>query len=968
MSKVVDIEAEVGRASALLAAEAVRKAIEIRTNFAPDAPRQIEGDASKLGHVLYNFLENAIRFSPEGRPVDVRVEKENDQRVKILVCDEGPGVPTEIQDRIRKGERAGQGMGLWVAKKLADFMGAELEFESQPGHTSFWIALGPKETSKRILLAEDSTVARQLIARQLKSLGYAVDEAKDGEEAITLFTPGKYCAVLLDCQMPGLDGFATLAALRKKKGGAHLPVIAISAFANQAEKDRILASGADACLVKPFSLEALDAVIKNWTQEGMAEIPVQEKETALAEAIVDEDALAEARELMGDEFPNLVASFLNESQEGMERIKKALLGNDHEQVRFWAHRLKSSAKSMGAANLCTLLAHLEAAARQPVHDHTRLLFQEVEEAFSQAQERLRLCLPQGTENKGEAASKASAKVLVVDDDGFIRRLMERHLAKADFVVKSAPDGQTALEIAAEFRPQLALVDVIMPGMDGFEVCRRLKDMQGDEVDVVLVTSLDDAESAARAIAVGAADFVHKPFHFPVLFERLRWILGKREAERALARLTFYDPATGLPNRSLLLSRMREAMAEGGDLAMGVLGFVFPQAREVSRALAHVGEDMVARILAQRLAMMAPSGSTLAAMANGEFAIFISRLEDANDAAAVAQDILRAMEEGIEIAGERYLMRVSIGISLYPLDSDDPETLLSRALLAAQRGEGETASDFRFYTPAVDEEIRARLRLERDLAKAIEAGHLLLHYQPILDLSRGAILGFEALVRWKDRERGMISPGAFIPTAERSGLIGALGAWVLQRAAQDGVAWRSMGFSPRVSVNVSVPQLMAQDFAARVKEILDRARALPEMMEIEVTESIFAEDMSLVVRVLDDIRAFGVSIAIDDFGTGYSNFAALKQLPVQKIKVDQSIIRQIESDGDVRAIARAARELGRAFDVEMLAEGVEKASQVAVLRELDYALMQGFYFARPVPFDAATELLRRGGVPWSGSGQ
>ncbi len=288
------------------------------------------------------------------------------------------------------------------------------------------------------------------------------------------------------------------------------------------------------------------------------------------------------------------------------------------------------------------------------------------------------------------------------------------------------------------------------------------------------------------------------------------------------------------------------------------------------------------------------------------------------------------------------------LQLSPGDGDDPDELVRRADLALYRAKGEGRGRFRFFEPAMDEEVRARQRLQQELRRALERGQFLLHYQPQLGLTRDAAAGVEALLRWRHPTRGLVPPGEFVPVAEASGLIMPLGAWVLREACRQAAAWRCQGLALTVAVNVSPVQLRHPDLLDVVDEALAASGLEPGRLELVVTEGLLVESDGGVAARLAGLAARGVGLAIDDFGTGYSSLAYLKRLPARKIKVDRSFVRDIGADPEHEAVVRAIVSLGHALGKEVVAEGVETEAQLAFLRALGCDAAQGFLLARPRP--------------------
>jgi EAL domain-containing protein (putative c-di-GMP-specific phosphodiesterase class I) len=320
-------------------------------------------------------------------------------------------------------------------------------------------------------------------------------------------------------------------------------------------------------------------------------------------------------------------------------------------------------------------------------------------------------------------------------------------------------------------------------------------------------------------------------------------------------------------------------------------------------------------------------------------------------------LLNAVREPVQLGAEEVVVTCSIGCTLFPVDGEEPETLLRRADTAMRRARNLGGDCFHFYSSETDRKTEERLHLEANLRRAVERGELYLQYQPQMRLSDGALIGVEALARWKHPELGMVSPGRFIPVAEETDLIVTLGTWILEEACRQMRSLLDEGLAVgHVAVNLSARQFRDRRLMERVGEILARTGLDPARLELEITESLVMRDIDAVVAKLKELKAFGVQLAIDDFGTGYSSLSYLRRFPIDRIKIDQSFTREVTSSADGAAIARAIIQLGHALDLRVIAEGVETESQLQFLREGGCDEIQGYVYARPLDAEALRALL------------
>jgi diguanylate cyclase (GGDEF)-like protein len=433
-------------------------------------------------------------------------------------------------------------------------------------------------------------------------------------------------------------------------------------------------------------------------------------------------------------------------------------------------------------------------------------------------------------------------------------------------------------------------------------------------------------------------------------ERRRAMDRLTEAERDVRRLAHHDPLTGLPNRLLFQDRLGQALAHARRERVGAAVMILDldDFKGVNDTLGHAAGDRLLHLLAGRLGGAIRATDTLARLGGDEFAVVQPALREPEDAMTLARKLIGTLDAPFALTEHEAHVTASIGIALFPGDGADAGELLKNADLALYRAKREGRGQHRFFEPAMDAELRARRRLERELRRALERDELALVYQPQLDLPTGRITGVEALVRWTHLECGrVVLPDEFIPAAEASGLIQPLGAWVLREACRQAAAWRAEGLALTIAVNVSPAQLRHPDALEAVNEALRVSGLDPGLLELEITEGVLMETFGQgVPNLLGELAAQGVRLAIDDFGTGYSSLAYLKRLPVQRIKIDRSFVRDIGSDPEDEAVVQAIVSLGHTLGKEVVAEGVESEAQLAFLRRLGCDAVQGFLLARP----------------------
>ena len=402
------------------------------------------------------------------------------------------------------------------------------------------------------------------------------------------------------------------------------------------------------------------------------------------------------------------------------------------------------------------------------------------------------------------------------------------------------------------------------------------------------------------------------------------ITERKQAEETIRNQALHDALTGLPNRLLFQQRLEQALTaakqDGGQLA--VLFLDLDRFKQINDTLGHLVGDALLQEVAQRLTRSIRPEDTLARMGGDEFTIILPALADADSAATVAMRLLEALEHPLHIAGQELYITASIGVSLFPQDGQDMPTLLSHADVAMYRTKEKGRSGYEMYTPAMNETALERLLLETHLRRAIDAGELLLHYQPQVDLSNGKIFGVEALLRWQHPQLGLVPPGKFIPLAEEMGLIVPIGKWVLREACLQAKRWQDAGCFLQMAVNLSARQFETLDLADMIARVLAETHLAPEWLDLELTESTIAKNPLYAAHTLETLKKLGVQLSVDDFGAGYSSLSYLCRYPVDVIKIDRSFVTALAENRKDQAVVKAVIELAHGLDLKVLAEGVE----------------------------------------------
>ncbi|MBI5617129.1 MAG: EAL domain-containing protein [Gammaproteobacteria bacterium] len=802
----------------------------------------------------------------------------------------------------------------------------------------------------RVLVVEDNRTNQVVAGSMLGILGCEAQIAADGAAALVAFQRGAWDLVLMDCAMPGMDGYETCRNLRAMEGaGKHTPIVAMTANVEPEDVARCHGAGMDAHLGKPLLLDALAAALRAWLPGFTAPTsPAPETHTAEGEP-VDAVLLGRLREALGGAMERAIRPFLEDIPDYFDQLERAVAERDAPGLRRAAHAIKGAAGNLGITPLAAIAAQLEARAATGALDAAPELMARGLARFAEAEAVL---LAELAKQPAVAAPSAERgiTVLVVDDDRSTRSALHYALARNGFDVHEANDGWRALEAVERLAPDVILMDAMMPEMDGFTACARLQELPGArDIPVLIITALEDAASIERAFAVGASDYLSKPLNLAVVNQRVRRVVDAKRAERSVHDLAFNDPLTGLPNRVQFAEHLSRAIerAETTGQSLAVLFLDLDRFKFVNDTLGHEKGDRLLKAVARRIRYCVRSGDGVARLGGDEFTVLLDELDDATVAANAAQKVCRALASAFDIDGQEIFVSASIGISIYPNDGPDVSTLLRRAdtaMYRAKRGGG----GFHFYEEGMEASVAEHLRLESALRRAVERDDFLVLYQPKAETRSGAVTGMEALVRWKHPEQGLISPLEFVPLAEETGLIIGIGEFVLRTACAQMREWVTAGRGGlSVAVNISGVQLKDPGFCDLVATVLRETGLDARHLTLEITESVLMEHARETTAMLQRLKQLGLRLEIDDFGTGYSSLAYLKRFPVDALKIDRAFTRNMTENVDDASIVNAIIALAHSLRLAVVAEGVEQHAQREFLAALDCEYIQGYYLAEPL---------------------
>lgn len=593
-------------------------------------------------------------------------------------------------------------------------------------------------------------------------------------------------------------------------------------------------------------------------------------------------------------------------------------------------------------------------------------------------------------------------ILIVDDTPENLRLLSLMLSKQGYHVRKSLSGRAAIVSAQTVTPDLILLDIMMPEMDGYEVCQHLKAApETAQIPVIFLSALNEAFDKVKAFQVGGADYITKPFQFEEVLTRVQnqltikkrtheihqlnaelegrvkertrqleytnqelvqEIIERKRVQAQLLEMALYDALTGLPNRSLLMERLEQELkhtSTESSYQFAVLFLDCDRFKIINDSLGHFIGDELLIAIAHRFQDCLRDVDTIARLGGDEFAILIPDIQHISGATQIAQQLLKALSQPFQLSRWQVFIGASIGIVLGQSSYTQPEHLLRDADTAMYRAKALGKSQYQIFDAAMHDAALKLLYLETDLRRAVKQQEFVLHYQPIVMLDTGKIVGFEALLRWQHPQQGLIAPGEFIAIAEETGLIVPIGEWVIEIACRQLRDWQQQGLADRdftISINLSVRQFVQSDLIRQIDRILAETQVNPRNLKLEITESIILDNTATIANTLKSLRAREIHLSIDDFGTGYSSLSYLHAFPVDSLKIDRSFIQGLNQNSETLGLVPAIANIAKAMSMSVVAEGIETPEQLAQLRRLNCELGQGYLFSRPVPAEQATELL------------
>ncbi len=839
-------------------------------------------------------------------------------------------------------------------------LGGVLEVKRDKGRTIEKLYTRPRQ----VLVVDDNRANQQVAIGMLERMGCQCQLAENGKVAVEMVVRHRFDAVLMDCYMPVMNGYDATKQIRmyenNRAGERGLPIIAMTANNTQTEAERCTVAGMDDFLSKPLRIEALKNMLLKWIPADQGEsTPITDGNVLEAIAgVVTEDqdvfgesydplVVQELKNSVGEVLVSMIEAFLEDTPVYLQSLQHAILDGDVKKVRELAHTVKGSASNFGARRVSEIAKILEEKGATDDLEGADNLHKQLKEAYAGLGKALQDYI---VENDDSQPVKGNHyHILVVDDDRSMRLALKNVFKAEEYIIEEASDGLQAIALCQRNMPDLVLMDAMMPEVDGFAACERIRQLpNGADTPVLMVTALEDEESIVKAFASGATDYIPKPIHFSVLKQRVSRLIQANKVEKHVKQLAYHDPLTGLPNRTQLMQQLRLMLnrAQLEEKQVAILFLDLDRFKLINDTLGHDAGDLLLKAVSERIRRCVRSQDFIARLGGDEFTVILEGVTELETVSKIAGKICDALSQPFVFLQQKMFVTTSIGISVFPQDGEDTSALMKHADSAMFRAK-EKRNSYCFYVEGMEDEIARRMEIERELRHAIEGNELVLYYQPKIDLVSGEMMGAEALIRWQHPRHGLISPDMFIPMAEESGLINQISEWVLTQACLQLKSWEKEGHNLQMAVNLSSKDIQLDDFKDKMQQLVEQHQIRPKTLELEITESTLMENPEELEVELNALRQMGLTLAIDDFGSGFSSLNYLKRLPVDVLKIDRMFIRDLEKDENDKAIVGGIVALATSMGLKTVAEGVENEEQYRILQKFGCNTCQGYYFSKPL---------------------
>jgi diguanylate cyclase (GGDEF)-like protein len=564
-----------------------------------------------------------------------------------------------------------------------------------------------------------------------------------------------------------------------------------------------------------------------------------------------------------------------------------------------------------------------------------------------------------------------ARILIIEDESLVRESLQDLLELQGYTIITAGNGTEGIHKAEEFHPDLIISDITMPGISGHEVLIALQaNSRTGSIPFVFLTARTEMEDLRKGMRLGADDYLPKPVIAEELIAAVQTRLERHnkitrrykeeitQTRSDLEKTKNYDPITGLPRINLLEKQITELkITAESDSILSLVLLKIDRFRNVIDLIGQSEYTSLIQLILKRIQEVCRDRCTLYWSDRDEFGLLMKRYTTRTSMTTLVNRILNNLRKPLVYRNQEMHFTASVGIALMKIRECDVSQLVAEAELALHYAIEKGHNNFQYFENKIKKYIFDQINLENALHKALENKEFVIHYQPKINLENKQIVGMEALLRWQHESFGIVSPAQFIPIAEQNGLIVPIGDWLTHTICKQIRCWKEQGLNvPRVAINVSGGQLREQDFIGKVNTVMQQTSIQGTELEFELTESILIKSSQDTLNKLSQIRKMGINISIDDFGTGYSSLQYLKNFPHDKIKIDQSFIRDIITNQNTASIVSSIISMAHKMGVKVIAEGVENSEQVKYLRAHQCDEIQGFYFSKPLSAESAAQIM------------
>ena len=814
----------------------------------------------------------------------------------------------------------------------------------------------------KVLIVEDSRIDQQILEAMLKRLGCRCEVASNGRIGVEKVVYGSFDLVLMDCNMPILSGHAATKQIRgfEQEDAGKLPIVGMTVNSSESESKLCVDSGMTDFISKPLNLINMRDILTKWTDFSLAgtdhdddaDLIVSESNFGVnfSELSYDPQALDQLISVVGNSINTVIKDFCSDMEAYMENLKTAVVESNASEIAYIAHTIKGAARNFGAHELVKISSRFEGIAEQGKLEDAEEYVSGLDKAISRLSNELNK--HKQTMHQLEPVVEqfeSRDKVLVVDDDRTSRVVLAEALRNGGCEVREAQGGLEALDICRSCMPDLILMDAIMPGLDGFDLCHKIRNMpHGADIPILIITASESEEAVAMAFSVAATDFINKPVNISVIQKRVSHLIASSKAERYIKQLAYHDSLTGLPNRINLMQYLQLVInqSKNENSIFAVLFLDLDHFKVVNDNMGHDVGDLLLKAVSERLRTYLRGQDFIARLGGDEFTIVLQDVKNRQIVASIAEELCKSFSQPFTFMRRKISVTTSIGVSVFPDHGEEITDLMKHADSAMFKAKT-MRNRFCFYEAGIGVEARQRLEMQRDLIGALDDDQFVLMYQPKIDFETGVLIGAEALLRWQHPVRGLIGPDEFIKIAEQGDIIARVNNWVLRNGIKQLCDWLASGHQLILSLNISLNCLVLEGLYSEIYSLIQTYLTVKGLLELEITESALMNEPALVGDELSKIRELGVKIALDDFGSGHSSLNHLKKLPVDVLKIDRLFIRDIETDANDCAIVKSIICLAEALNISTVAEGVETEGQKQILSDLNCDCFQGYLISKPI---------------------